>query len=219
MSSNFLPDNIPCLLRPWQLMKTSVLWSSIGLLKGPTGTIQKSRETGAISRTAQAVVPHKDRRCHNPNQAPTWAWDGFCEHETSSGLLLRRVCPPLDAAVGQCVASEQLELTKVGRIRSCQGSSLPRNCQLGYYPAVALCQESLQNQIATFNASRKVYILSLNKVYSQLPPFLKPSITVPWQIQSRKNLTYLEGGLLSSWSDYYWLAPLRIPPLQDFSPV
>ena len=52
-------------------MKTSVLRSSIGLLKGPTGTIQKSRETGAISRTAQAVVPHKDWRCHNPNQA--WA--------------------------------------------------------------------------------------------------------------------------------------------------
>ena len=51
--------------------------------------------------------------------------------------------------------------------------------RLLYYPAVALCQESLKNQIATFNASRKVYILSMNKVSSQLPPFLKPSITVP----------------------------------------
>ena len=161
MRSNFLPDNIPCLLRPCQLMKTSVLRSSIGILKGPAGTIQKSRETGAISRTAQAVVPHKDRRCHNPNQAPplqletgfasTKRLPGFC----SDAFVLRwTLCWTV------CVASEQLELTKVGKIRSCQGSALPRNCQLGHYPAVALCQESLKDQIATFNASHKVYILT-----------------------------------------------------------
>ena len=67
MKSNFHHN---CLLWPWQLMKTTVLRSLIGILKGPVGMIQKRRETGAISPTAQAAVPLKSRHCHNPNQAP-----------------------------------------------------------------------------------------------------------------------------------------------------
>ena len=54
---------------------------------------------------------------------------------------------------------------------------VPRILSATKLPARLLSGSSImprvsQNQIATFNASRKVYILSMNKVCSQLPPFL-----------------------------------------------
>ena len=85
------------------------------------------------------------------------------------------------------------------RIRSCQGSALPRNCQL--WPlSDNITHESL-HQIATFNARRKVYILSRNKVCLSL--FL-------WESSPRLFFGNCNDYLTRIGDVALWLAPLQL---------
>ena len=85
------------------------------------------------------------------------------------------------------------------RIRSCQGSPLPRNCQL-WSLSDNITHESL-HQIATFNARRKVYILSRNKVCLSL--FL-------WESSPRLFFGNCNDYLTRIGDVALWLAPLQL---------